>query len=126
MLDYTVGPISKQNDSLETLELYDLWNELSAADELLSRGNRIAIPSTMRKENIECIHDENLSITKYREWESQGVYWPRISKNLQDQIKTVLRRVKHYQIETLLPPTRPIILISASSTNLPPALTSTK
>lgn len=37
-----------------------------------------------------------------------------------------MRRVKHYQIETLLPPTRPSILITASSTNLPPALTSTK
>ena len=56
--------------------------EITVANGLLLRGSRIIIPSPLRKEILQRIHDGHLGITKCRERAKQSVWWPRISEEL--------------------------------------------
>ena len=111
-INYTVmgWPTYKQDVMLAARDLFDFRNELSLYDGLFLRGDKIVIPYSMRKEILDRIHDGHLGITKCRERANQGVWWPGLSKQIQDRMamcKLCMQKNPAQQSEPLLPSTLP-------------------
>ena len=65
---------------------WEYKDDFSITNELLVKGSRIVIPSSMRLEILEKLHTGHLGITKCRERVMQSVWWPGLSKQLHDLI----------------------------------------
>ena len=61
-------------------------SELCVANDLLLRGSRLVIPPKLRTDILHKIHTGHQGITKCRRRTSQSVWWPCISKDLEDLI----------------------------------------
>ncbi|GBN15050.1 Uncharacterized protein K02A2.6 [Araneus ventricosus] len=61
--------------------------EISVQDGLLMRGCRINIPKSHQAEVLNQIHEGHLGITKCRARARCSVYWPGISKVIEEKIK---------------------------------------
>ncbi|KAK7093228.1 hypothetical protein V1264_007018 [Littorina saxatilis] len=113
--DYTVAgwPEYKQDVMLAARDFFTIRGELSVCDGLLIKGDRIVIPFSMRKEILDRIHDGHQGINKCRERANQSVWWPRISKDIQDRVaacRHCLEKRPSQPSEPLLPtelPDRP-------------------
>ena len=53
---------------------------------LLLKGGRLVIPVTMQKTILGKIHEGHHGITKYRERAKQSVWWPGLSKQIEDLV----------------------------------------
>ena len=59
---------------------------LFVVDGLVVRNNRIVIPTSMRTEIVERIHDGHQGLVKCRERANQSVWWPRISQDITTKV----------------------------------------
>ncbi|XP_064468672.1 uncharacterized protein K02A2.6-like [Ornithodoros turicata] len=73
------------------------WQErfnLSLDDGLLMKESRILIPVAMRREILDKIHEGHAGITKCMERARQTVWWPGISKDIEDDVRRCPRCVQ--------------------------------
>lgn len=86
--EYTVSgwPAYKEDVKLAAREFYGVKGELSVVDGLLVRDSRIIIPYNMRKTILDAIHEGHRGLTKCRQFANQCVWWPGISRDLNDKI----------------------------------------
>ena len=84
---------------------YPVATELSIADGLLMRGNRIVIPAALRLEMLDRIHTGHQGISKCRERARQSIWWPGLSKQLEELVKCCAEccRVQNQRAEPLIP-----------------------
>ena len=86
--------------------------EISVVKGVILKGSRILIPSSMRLDVLDKLHQGHLGITKCRERAKQSVWWPGISTQIQELIKNC-RTCARYHVnkpEPLIPtafPQRP-------------------
>ena len=73
---------------------YPLRAEITIENELLLRGSRIIIPASMRLEMLDKIHTGHQGIKKCRERACQSVWWPGLSRQLEELVKTCTECVK--------------------------------
>lgn len=87
-LEYTETgwPRYKEDVKLAARDLFAVRGELTVNNGLLIKGDRIVIPFSMRKDILEHIHDGHQGVNKCRERANQCVWWPRISKDIQDRV----------------------------------------
>ena len=73
--------------------------------ELLLRGTRIVIPQSIRTEILQKLHSGHQGITKCCDRAKQSVWWPGISKQIEETVQKCLRCCQHLtqRAETLLP-----------------------
>ena len=50
--------------------------------------NRIVVPSALRSEVLDRIHDGHQSVTKSRERANMAVWWPDVSRGIQNKVST--------------------------------------
>ena len=86
--------------------------ELTIVKGILLKSTRLVIPSAMRLEILDRIHEGHQGITKCRERAKQSVWWPGMSKQIQDMIECcrVCNEHKKNSREPLIPtpfPDRP-------------------
>ena len=86
--------------------------ELTIFKGILLKSTRLVIPSAMRLEILDGIHEGHQGITKCRERAKQSVWWPGMSKQIQDMMKCcrVCNEHKKNSREPLIPtpfPDRP-------------------
>ena len=65
--------------------------ELTVVQNLIMKGMRILIPSNLRLEVLDKIHQGHLGITKCRERAKQSVWWPGLSTQVQVMVQVVVR-----------------------------------
>ena len=69
------------------LPFYSVSAEMSVENDLLLRGRRIVIPSCMRLSMLDKLHTGHQGITKCRERARESVWWPGLSKQLEELVK---------------------------------------
>ena len=68
---------------------------LTVAQNVLSKDTRIIIPSSMHLEVLDKIHDAHMGINKCREPAKQAVWWPGLSKQIQDMVENCQKCLKN-------------------------------
>ena len=90
---------------------YSVSAELTIYKGLLMRSNRIVIPSSLRQDMLDRLHTGHQGITKCRQRAQQSVWWPNLSKQLEDLITNCVvccrNRVQH--AEPLMPVPFPML-----------------
>ena len=86
--------------------------ELTIVKGILLKSTRLVIPSAMRLEILDRVHEGHQGITKCRERAKQSIWWPGMSKQIQDMIECcrVCNEHKKNSAEPLIPtpfPDRP-------------------
>ena len=81
--------------SREVQPFHSVAIELSVENGLLMRGCRIVIPTVLQSEMLCKIHEDHLGITKCRPRARQSVWWPGISKHLEEKVKNCLECSKN-------------------------------
>ena len=61
--------------------------ELTVAQNILLKGSRLVIPSSMRLEILDKIHKGHQGIAKCREKSKESVWWPGLSRDIQDLVQ---------------------------------------
>ena len=67
---------------------YPVAFELSVEKGLLMRGNRIVIPPPLRQSMLMKLHTGHQGITKCRQRARESVWWPGLSKQLEELVKS--------------------------------------
>lgn len=97
-------------------ELWDYWNfrcDLVIDDGLVLKGDRLIIPRTLRKEVLEAIHNGHQGESKCILLARESVFWPNISKDIREVVKSCDTCLRYQQAPEKLPllqpdlPTRP-------------------
>ena len=88
---------------------YSIAAEISVHDGLLMRGNRIVIPASLRLEMLDRIHTGHQGISKCRERARQSIWWPGLSRQLEELVKncSTCRKFTNQRSETLIPTALP-------------------
>ena len=83
--------------------------ELSVKDGILVRDSRIVIPAALRLEMLDRIHIGNQGIVKCRERAMQSMWWPRLSRQLEELVKNcaTCQKSVHQRSEPLIPSSLP-------------------
>lgn len=63
-------------------QLYNIRNQLSVTDGMLTSSDRIVIPTCLRTDVLDCLHQGHLGTTKCLERARVAVYWPGISADI--------------------------------------------
>ena len=88
---------------------YPVISEMSVKDGLLMRGNRVVIPAALRLEMLDRLHTGHQGITKCRERARQSLWWPGLSRQLEELVKncSVCRKCINQRSEPLIPTVLP-------------------
>ena len=99
-----------KNKLSQRIKLYHpMAAEFTVVNGLLMRGSRIVIPSSMRSEMLEKLHRGHQGVTKCREWARQSIWWPGLSKQLEELVKNCKECCRHQsqRAEPLVPSVLP-------------------
>ncbi len=80
------GWLEKSALSPEVKPYFPVSAQFSVENGLLLRGCRIIIPPSLRKKLLNKIHSGHQGVTKCREMARQSVWWPGLSKQLEQLI----------------------------------------
>ena len=88
VLNYTVSgwPRYAKDVPEEIRQYYAVRGELSVVDGKIVYHNRLVIPSSLRSEVLERIHDGHQGMTRCRERANMSVWWPGISRDIQSKV----------------------------------------
>ena len=76
--------------------LYQLSSEISVVNGLLMRNSRIIIPTKLREEVLAQTHAGHQGLSKCRERARQSVWWPGLSKEIQNLVENCQTCREHY------------------------------
>ena len=84
---------------------YPVSAEISIEGGLLMRGSRIIIPASMRRSILDKVHTGHQGISKCRERARQSIWWPGLSKQLEELVKSCpdCYRVQKQRAQPLVP-----------------------
>ncbi|XP_033098534.1 uncharacterized protein K02A2.6-like, partial [Anneissia japonica] len=67
---------------------WSVRSDLSIAQGIIFKGDRLFIPSVLRPDIIEKIHEGHMGIVKCRERARSSVYWPGLSRQIEDIVNS--------------------------------------
>ena len=65
---------------------YNVKEELSLADGVLLKVDRVVVPSSMRADMLKRIHEDHIGIEKSKARAREVMYWPRMNAEIDDYI----------------------------------------
>ena len=111
-LEYTQKgwPEYKDDVKMGARHLYPIRGELSEWNGILTKGDRIVIPCSLRQEVLQRIHEGHMGVNKCREKAQQAVWWPHIGQDIKDYVskcRFCLEKLPSQTKQPLLPSTLP-------------------
>ncbi|KAL5017541.1 hypothetical protein ScPMuIL_007130 [Solemya velum] len=102
----------KPSINVVTRPYWQIREEITLCQGLLMRGNRLIIPTYLRAEILQRIHEGHQGIVKCCERARNSVWWPRINREIEDLVRncTICVKQKADHAEPLRPtpfPERP-------------------
>ena len=88
-------PDREQSIRPEVRDYFASRYNYSACDDLLFYNDRIVMPEVMRAETIQSLHSGHLGLNKCRERAKSTVWWPGISKDLEQAVRSCAFCNKH-------------------------------
>ena len=87
----------------------NIATELSVKDGILMRGSRIVVPAALRLEMLDRVHTGHQGIAKCRERVRQSIWWPGLSRQLEELVKNcaTCRKCVQQRSEPLIPSNLP-------------------
>lgn len=76
-------------------QFYNVRAELSVADGILLRRDRIVVPQVLKKEMLSRIHEGHLGMEKCKRRSRDSVYWPGINSEIEKMVSTCEVCLKH-------------------------------
>ena len=106
--DFTVNgwPEKKDDVPLEVRPYFNCRDEMSYSHGLLLKGEKIIVPSSLRKEMRTLIHQGHLGIEKCKTRARDTFYWPGMNQEITDLVancETCITFRNYHQKETLKP-----------------------
>src|SRR5258705_9116831 len=69
-------------------------HEISIVDGLVNKNGRILIPAPLRREILNRLHEGHQGITKCRRRAAESVWWPGLSREIEDSVTTCLECIQ--------------------------------
>ena len=90
VLNYTINgwPKYAKDVPQEILQYYTVRGDLSVVNGKLILCSRIVVPSALRSEVLDRIHDGHQGVAKSRERANMAVWWPGISRDIQNKVSS--------------------------------------
>nr|XP_039255214.1 uncharacterized protein K02A2.6-like [Styela clava] len=91
-------------------ELWDYWNfrcDLVLENSLIVKGNRIVVPSKLRSQVLNALHSGLQGETECLLLARQSVFWPGITKNVTDMVKSCELCNKYHSAQAKMPMMKP-------------------
>ena len=104
---YKGWPSQRKECPQELLEFWNFRCDLVLEDGLILKGDRILIPSSLRKQVLDTIHLGHQGETKCILLARETVFWPRISNDIRNMIKGCDTCNKHQSAQARLPILQP-------------------
>ena len=82
---------------------WDVRSELSELDGIILKSERILVPSSMRKEMLERIHQGHMGIEKSKRRARDVLYWPGMNSQISDKIAKCSICLEHQKQNTKEP-----------------------
>ena len=106
--DFTLNgwPANKFAIPADVKSFYPLRSEITVANDLLFKSDHIIVPSSMRKEIKQRIHEGHLGQEQCKSRARQVVYWPGINAEISDMVSKCSTCLEHrslQQNESLFP-----------------------
>lgn len=79
-------PTKKSDVPLSAKPFWNVRNEIFIVDGILLKDNRIIIPSVWRSDILEKVHTGHLGIEKCKAKARQTIYWPNMSKDIEEMV----------------------------------------
>ena len=96
-------PNLREKILLSALPYWNICDELSVIDGIILKGNRIVVPSTMRKEMLQRIHYGHMGIEKSKRRARDAVYWPLLSQRIAEMVSKCNMCLEHRKENTKEP-----------------------
>ncbi|UYV79867.1 K02A2.6-like [Cordylochernes scorpioides] len=78
----------KTNVSMSESQYWPAKDDFSVENGILLKGSRYVIPENIRKVLLQRIHEGHLGIVKCRERAKGSVWWPRITSEIEEMVRT--------------------------------------
>ena len=83
-----------RNKSCTPASIQDYWSvrdELSEVEGVILKNDRILVPSSLRKEMLQRIHQGHMGIEKSKRRASDVLYWPGMNSQISEMMHHLLR-----------------------------------
>lgn len=81
--------------NIATRPYWQIRDELTVCQGLLMKGSRLVIPTNLRAELLQKIHDGHQGIVKCRTRARNSIWWPGINREIENLVKNCTVCVKH-------------------------------
>ena len=96
-------PLNKESLPLELFPYFPFHDEITSAEGLLFKGDRVIIPSSLWKDMKTKLHCGHLGIGKCRTLARQVMFWPGINEEISDMVSKCSACLKSTERTTGLP-----------------------
>ena len=96
-------PETKAQEPASIRVYWDVRSELSELDGIILKSERILVPSSMRKEMLERIHQGHMGIEKSKRRARDVLYWPGMNSQISDKIAKCSICLEHQKQNTKEP-----------------------
>jgi hypothetical protein len=81
-------PNSRQEVTPLVKPYYEFQEELCVVDDIIYKGQRIVVPTKMRKDALKVLHSGHQGIVKTKQLTRDLLYWPGVNKEVEELIST--------------------------------------